>query len=69
METGVSLKYFMNGCSSGVNANSRSKDGGDVAIKKYRDHQIKMINENISLDSRFSFNEIRECYIKSEFLI
>ena len=44
METGVSLKYFMNGCSSGVNANSRSKDGGDVAIEKYRDHQIKMIH-------------------------
>ena len=31
--------------SSGVNANSGSKDSVDVAIKKYKDHpRIKMIN-------------------------
>ena len=34
--------------SSDVNGNSRSKDGVNVAIKKYKDHPtIKMNNENV----------------------
>ena len=53
--------------SSDVNANSRSKDGVDVAIEKYKDHpSIKMINENVSFESCFSFKEIRESDIQKE---
>ena len=48
-----------------MNANSRSKDGVDVAIEKYKDHpSIKMFNENVSFESRFSFKEIRESDIQ-----
>ena len=53
--------------SSDMNANSRSKDGADVAIEKYKDHpSIKLINENVSFESRFSFKEIRESDIQKE---
>ena len=47
--------------SSDVNAYSKSKDGVDVAIENYKDHpSTKMINKNVSFESRFSFKEIRE---------
>ena len=62
-------KLGIKGCdaSSDVNANSRFKDGVDVAIEKYKDHpSIKMINENISFESHFRFNEIRESDIQTE---
>ena len=51
-----------------MKANSRSKDGVDVAIEKYMDHpSIKIINENVlSFESRFSFKEIRESGIQKE---
>ena len=50
-----------------MNANPRSKVGVDVAIEKYKDHpSIKMINENVSFESRFRFKEIRESDIKKE---
>ena len=50
-----------------MNANSRSKDGVDVAIEKYKDHpSIKMTNKNVSFESRFSFKEIRESDIQKE---
>ena len=53
--------------SSDANANSRSKDGVDVAIEKYKDHpSIKMTKKNISFKSRFSFKEIRESDIQKE---
>ena len=53
--------------SSDVNENCTSKEGVDVAIKKYKDHpSIKMINESISFESRFSFKEIRESDIQKE---
>ena len=47
--------------SSDANASSRSKDGVDVAIEKYKDHpSIKTINENVSFESCFRFKEIQE---------
>ena len=51
-----------------MKANSRSKDGVDVAIEKYMDHpNIKIINENVlSFESRFSFKEIWESGIQKE---
>ena len=50
-----------------MNANSRSKDGVDVAIEKYKDHPSnKMINENVSFKTRFSCKEIRESDIQKE---
>ena len=50
-----------------MNANSGSKDGVDVAIEKCKDHpSIKMINENVSFESRFNFKEIREPDIQKE---
>ena len=56
--------------SSDVNANSRVKDGADVAIEKCKDHpSIKMINENVSFESRFSFKEIGSLIYKQRFLI
>ena len=48
-------------CSSDGNAISRSKDNVDVATEKYKDHStVKMINGNLSFESRFSFKEIFE---------
>ena len=53
-----------------MKANARSKDSVNVAIEKYKDHPInKMINENVSFESRFSFTEIRESERKTRFLI
>ena len=53
--------------SSDVNVNSRFKDGVDGAIEKYKDHpSIKMINENVSFESRFSFKEIRKSGIQNK---
>ena len=45
-----------------MNINSRSKGG-----EKYKDHpSIKMINENVSFESCFSFKETRESGIEKE---
>ena len=67
MKSRVSLKYLVNDCSSDVNGNSRSKDGADVVNEKYKDHPInKMINENVSLELRISFKEIRALDIQKE---
>ena len=50
-----------------MNANTESKNGVNVSIEKYKDHPIiKMINENVSFESRFSFKEIRESDIQKE---
>ena len=50
-----------------MNANSRSKDGVDVVIENYKDHPgIKMINENVSFESHFSFKEMQESDIQKE---
>ena len=46
---------------------SRSNNGADVAIEKCRDHSsMKMVSENVSFESRFSFKEIRESDIQKE---
>ena len=38
-----------------------------LVIEKYKDHpSIKMINENVSFESRLSFKEIRESDIEKE---
>ena len=51
-----------------MNANSRSKNSVDVTIEKYKDHpSIKMINENVSFESRFSFKGMREPDIQKGF--
>ena len=53
-----------------MNENSGSKDGVDIAIEKYKDHpSIKMINENVSFESSFSFKETRESDIQKGLLI
>ena len=50
-----------------MNTNSRSKNGVDVAIEKYKDHpSIKMINENVPFESGFSFKEMRDSDIQKE---
>lgn len=47
--------------SSDVNANSISKDEFDVAIKKCKGHLIiKIVVENKSFESPFSFKEIHK---------
>ena len=41
-----------------MDTGSKSKDGNNVAIKKYKDHQsIKMTNEKVSFESSFSFKD------------
>ena len=43
------------------NPDSRSLDNVDIAINKYKNHpSIKMINENVSFESRFNFKDISE---------
>ena len=42
-------------------------NGVDVIIEKHKDHpSIKIINENVSFESRFSFKGIRESDIQKE---
>ena len=53
---------------SDMNVNARSKDGVDVAIEKHKDHpSMKIINENLSSESRFSFKKIWASDIQNEF--
>ena len=53
--------------SSHVNPNSGSTDDVDVAIENSKDYTIiKIIIENVSLESRFSSKEIRESDIRKE---
>ena len=54
--------------SSDVNTDSKFKDDdASVAIEKYKDHSsIKMIQENVSFESPFSFKEIRESDTQKE---
>ena len=50
-----------------TNPESRSLDNVDIAIYKYKTHpSIKMINENVSLESRFNFKDINESDIQKE---
>ena len=43
------------------NTNSLSKDGVDMYIERFKDHQsVKIINENVSFESHFSFKYISE---------
>ena len=49
------------------NPDSRSLDNVDIAINKYKNHpSIKMINENVSFESRFNFKDISESDIQKE---
>ena len=42
-----------------TNPDSRSLDNVDIAINKYKNHpSIKIINENMSFESRFNFKDI-----------
>ena len=44
---------------SDAKAIERSKVGVDVAIEKYKNHpSVKIINENVSFESRFNLEEI-----------
>ena len=50
-----------------TNPGSASQDDVDIAISKYKNHpSIKMINENVSFESRFSFKDISEPDILKE---
>ena len=50
-----------------TNPNSRSLNNVDVAINKYKNHpSIKIVNENVSFESRFNFKDIRESDIQKE---
>ena len=49
---------------------SSNVNGVDVATEKYKDHpSIKMINENVSFESRFSFKKYGSLVYKKRFLI
>ena len=50
-----------------TNPGSASQDDVDIAISKYKNHpSIKMINKNVSFESRFSFKDISESDILKE---
>ena len=50
-----------------MNTNARSKDGVEAAIENYNSHpSVKIINENVSFESCFSFKEILESGTKKE---
>ena len=52
-----------------IDINSISDDPTDYAIAKYKNHpSIIMINENVALDSRFSFTAVNEDDIQREIL-
>ena len=60
----LGLKEYEN--SFDINENN-SLDPVDIITEKYKNHpSIKIINENIQFDSRFSFKEISEDDIKKE---
>ena len=61
----LSIKGYENNVTD--NTNSGSKDGVDLAIEKYKDHpSIKIMNQNVSFGSRFSFKDINETDIQKE---
>ena len=50
-----------------TNPQSRFQDEVDIAINRYKNHpSIKMINENVSFERRFTFKEIYESDIQKE---
>ena len=62
MESGI--KEYEN---FGTNPDSRSLDNVDIAINKFKNHpSIKMINADISFESRFSFKDISQSDMQKE---
>ena len=56
-------------CDHNIETDSVTNDPIDNAILKYKNHpSIKLINENVSFESRFSFTEVNEDDIQQEIL-